>query len=307
MGLFISLLNDVISKKAIDDEEPLGTFVSDEKTQEVIREKKELIENNPKLKEKLLKEKEMVASAQPIMKRAFLPLDPQQPGTGTYSKILDRDTTSRFIASCKKEGVTVNSACAGVVSVVLFNLLVEAGIVDNTYLCQSCHFVNLRRYWKDVLPNSFGLNIGLPISSFEEISQNTEQNFWEYVRSLQQDIKQRLESADILAKQAYETYLDLEINDMEKYFRRGYEYSLDYSFSNMGDLTPVVTAGGKHVRITHLLRSSSKPSDGTIEVSCHTFRGKFTMTFAHNRTNIRRDFIVKFCERTAQKMQELTL
>ncbi|XP_064080818.1 uncharacterized protein LOC135197688 [Macrobrachium nipponense] len=71
MRYFILLLNDVICKRAIDKDEPLGALQGNEYTAIDVGEKKAMLQNDPELRERFSQEFEVVVSHSPYMISGF--------------------------------------------------------------------------------------------------------------------------------------------------------------------------------------------------------------------------------------------
>ncbi|XP_064096451.1 uncharacterized protein LOC135208270, partial [Macrobrachium nipponense] len=214
--------------------------------------------------------------------------------------------TAKFFKKCREEKVTINSGFSAVANVALVDLLQENNIVHNSYIIQNFHLVNLRRYWEKKIPDLLGIHIGYPLLSRSEVPGNLGNNYWEYARSLHERISEDLRGKKMVFFQAFLTLLGNKISaagllDDTKPFIG------DFLISNMGDVTPLASEGGEEVRITHITRSISNHMVNTVPMSivCHTFRGKFTMTFDYNSAVIRQDVIMKFCNQIVKRMQNV--
>ncbi|XP_064113627.1 uncharacterized protein LOC135220311 [Macrobrachium nipponense] len=273
---FISMLNDIISNRPINDDEPLGEYFPEDATVKLILRKKEMIESDSCLRDRLIQENEVQKNQKANITQISDKTSTEK-RTVTLARVLSQNVTLKFIQKCRQEKVTVNSAFSALVAVALTDTLVEYGLVKDSYSVQNFHLVNLRRYWKNKPPISLGC-------------------FWDYVRSLHQLIKDGIESEKVLTDKA------LHLLTMEgspytgKFLVSDKEYEGDFVTSNLGNVTPLVTEGGEHVKISHIIRSTTIHCiQNPVVINLHTFRGKFTMMFDYNSGAVQKDIAEKYC------------
>ncbi|XP_066940249.1 uncharacterized protein [Macrobrachium rosenbergii] len=303
MRYFVSLLNDVICERAIDKDEPLGVLKGNEYIAIDVGEKRAILQNDPELLDKISREFEVVESHSPYMVTGF-PKPNEKRMTHSLEYIVDQDITAKFFKKCREEKVTINSGFSAAANVALVDLLQENDIVHNSYIIQNFHLVNLRRYWEKKIPHVLGVHTGYPLLVRSEVPGNLGSNYWEYARSLHERISKDLREKKPVFSHAFITLLSGEMSAAEL-LDDTKPFLGDFIISNMGDVTPLATEGGEEVRITHILRSTSNHMLNTVPMSiiCHTFRGKFTMTFDYNSAAIRQDVIMKFCKQIVKRIQ----
>ncbi|XP_064121999.1 uncharacterized protein LOC135226402 isoform X2 [Macrobrachium nipponense] len=302
MGFFISMLNDIISNRPINDDEPLGEYIPEDATVKLILRKTEMIEADSRLRDRLIQENE-VQKNQKANITQISDKTPAEKRTVTLARVLSQDVTLKFIQKCRQEKVTVNSAFSALVAAALTDTLVEYGLVKDSYSVQNFHLVNLRRYWENKPPISLGCHIGGPLKLYTETPRNLGDKFWDYVRSLHQQIKDGIESERVLIDKALHLLTTDELPYTDEFLFSDKEYEGDFVTSNLGNVTPLVTEGGEHVKISHVIRSTTIHCiENPVVINLHTFRGKFTMMFDYNSGAVRKDIAEKYCSQILKRL-----
>nr|XP_053636076.1 uncharacterized protein LOC128691262 [Cherax quadricarinatus] len=188
-GWTVTLLNDVISGKPVNNDQ-LGEHVSPKQTMELLLARKALIEANPKLIKKLTDG----TNLQQEMK-SFFQLINQMPK--------EIEETKSFIHKCRAERVTVHSAFTALTGAALTDLLTEKGIVQDTYNIRVGHLINMRRYWKGDVSRSLGCHILKPLLQCIDTSRNVLDKFWDFARSVHQELQRNIEDGTIIGEEAF--------------------------------------------------------------------------------------------------------
>ncbi|XP_066961937.1 uncharacterized protein [Macrobrachium rosenbergii] len=305
MGFFISMLNDIISNRPINDDVPLGEYLPEDATLKEILRKKEMIEADSCLRDRLIQEKEVHKNQKANITQIFSGKTTGK-RTVTLARILSQNVTLKFIQKCRQEKVTVNSAFSALVAVALTDTLAEYGLVKDSYCVQNFHLVNLRRYWENKPPISLGCHIGGPLKLYTDTPRNLGDKFWDYVRSLHQEIKDGIESGKVLTDLALHLLTTDELPYPEEFLLSDKEYEGDFVTSNLGNVTPLVTEGGEHVKISHVIRSTTIHFiENPVVINLHTFRGKFTMMFDYNSGAVRKDIAEKYCSQILKRLFDI--
>ncbi|XP_068210053.1 uncharacterized protein [Palaemon carinicauda] len=300
MGFFISLLNDVIANRPINDEEPLGHFASDEETMKLIMEQKVVLEGNPNLKAKIEEDLLFQNGHSPLIVKSF-PRSEKKKRTSSIIRVLDREVTSKFIQRCKLEKVTVGSGFTAIVNMAIVDVLVEYGVIEDSYMIENFHIINIRRYWKRRTSVPLGLHMGYPLMLFSDTPRNVRDHLWDYAKTLGESLKEKVISGRILADKAYAMFFPKELPHSD-------HIPCDYLTSNMGDVTRLVTEGGEHVRITNIVRGSSFHSiPYPVLINSHTFRGIFTIIFDYNEGLLMPEVAEKLCSQIVKCLREVAL
>ncbi|KAK7066539.1 hypothetical protein SK128_006677, partial [Halocaridina rubra] len=304
---FISILNDVIANKPINDEEPMGTFISWEENIKVMEKNKELLQSDPTLMAKLVSEKRFIKETTPLFISVFPPSkDPTK--TVDIIKILDQSTTDAFIQKCKREKVTVNSAVTAFVNAALVEIFVENGLIQDSYPLMNRHLVNLRRYWDIKVDTALGCNIHAMCQNVDT-PRNIEHQVWDYARSLNRVIQDDVELGKVFLEMAFDDLkLSISAKDFEKYLLSSKKFNCDFIMSNLGNVTSLVTEGGDYVRITQVLGSTSIDKfHFPVIINCRTFRGKFTIIFSYNAGFVQKDIAEKLCSIIVKRISGVQL
>lgn len=300
MGFFISLLNDVISEKPINDQESLGHFASDEETMRLIMEQKTVLEENPKLKREI-EDGLLQYEHTPFIIKGFSP-SVKEKRTSSIVRVLDQDVTSKFIQRCKQEKVTVGSVFTAVVNMALVDILVEYGVVQDSYLIKNFHTVNFRRFWKPKPSVPLGLHMGYPLMLFSDTPRNVRHKFWDYAKALGEGMKDYVFSGRMFAEKAYSAFFCKDLSNSKDHT------CCDYITSNMGDVTRLVTEGGDHVRITNVVRGSTfHEIPYPVLVNSHTFRSIFTVIFEYNEAKLQPEVAENLCSKIEKCFREVAL
>ncbi|XP_069937990.1 uncharacterized protein [Cherax quadricarinatus] len=293
-GWTVTLLNDVISGKPVNNDQ-LGEHVSPKQTMELLLARKALIEDNPKLIKKLTDG----TNLQQEMK-SFFQLINQMPKEIEERSLhvereLDVSTTKSFIHKCRAERVTVHSAFTALTGAALTDLLTEKGIVQDTYNIRVGHLINMRRYWKGDVSRSLGCHILKPLLQCIDTSRNVLDKFWDFARSVHQELQRNIEDGTIIEEEAFRMINDA---DIEPDIKSDAPIRTDYDISNMGDVTALVTEGGEHINVTHILRSISiHNTAATCSHIIHTFRGKFIYVLDYNTKYVSTEIAETFCNK----------
>lgn len=296
---FTDILNDVVAGVPIDDRVQLGNYVSHEHFNRLVAEKRKIIEANPKLRAELVYEGAAKKSGLSLLRMVNpVTLGSEKNGKSLHLKhMLDGATTGRFVKKCRAEGVTVHAAFTALANVALIDILKEKGIVLDEYVMTSSHVVNTRRYWRDPTHDSIGCHVCFPLLDLQSLTpQNASQNFWSYARSVHTELKKELDSGKPLLQAAMNTPSpDQDYTDFYQMTQPGLS---NYSTSNMGDVTPMISQGGEHVKLTYFYRTISvSHTSSTLSHIIHTYRGFFIYVMDYNTGTIPTQTAERYCQK----------
>ncbi|XP_042875628.1 uncharacterized protein LOC122255540 [Penaeus japonicus] len=301
-GFLIQLLEDVISGKPINDEEQLCECVAGEKTQRMVDERFAAIKANCEYKEKMVEEYQ--ASQSKCLLASLIPegAGEKDPKTRLLTRTLDVDTSAIFFKRCREEGVTVNSAFTALCSVAMVDFLVEGGIHRETYSISSNHVVNARRYWEGDTSEYLGCH-ALPTNPVVvETPRNVGAKFWDYAREVHREFLKTLDSGKALHVEAMKQIMRSESPDCGALSEQS---QFDFCMTNMGDVTPLVTEGGDHVQVIHVLRCTAiHPVPNFWGNYLHSFRGRFINVLAYSTENINDQVAEKYCGKIFKHFHE---
>lgn len=299
-GWFVDILNDVIAGVPVDDDIQLGNYASHEQTDRLVAEKKKILEVNSKLKSELVYETVAKKSGLSLLRMINpVALGSEKNGKALHLKhMLDRPTTSRFLNKCRAEGVTVHAAFTALANVALLDIVREKGILIDDCIMTSSHVVNNRRYWRDPIPDAMGCHVCFPLLDLQTLTpQNASKNFWNYARSVHIDLKKQLDSGKPLLQTALDNSSPNQ--DFSDYYQMTATGLSNYSTSNMGDVTPMISQERENVRLTYFYRTISvNHTSNTLSHIMHTYRGYFIYVMDYNTGTVQ----TKTAERLCQKI-----
>lgn len=297
-GFLVQILESVMGKKAIDDAEQLGVYVSDEKTRRLLKDYVASLEADPELRRKVMDEIQSRYGKYSLLKSTYKGVGEKVPRTGVLEKNLDSDSTIAFIKRCRAEGVTVNSAFIALSSVAVVDLLVDQGLEQDTYDIRSDHVLNARRYWGGDTSQYLGCHLLPLLPVVAKTPRNIEGKFWDFARSVHQDILRKLNEGGPLLEEAAKHFMAAK-PDFDPTFQ--YEFCV----TNMGNVTGLVTEGGDHVQALHVVRTVAMNTvPCTWSILLHTFRNRMIFALTYNTSFVNSEMANRFCNRIFQRLQE---
>lgn len=304
-GFIVTLLNDVIAGNAIRDEEQLGEFVGHEETNRLILEKKVLLEGDVTLLNQLVSNSESKKDVKSIFRDTFKSSEPTtKVRTRSVTHFLEPDITNKFIKRCRAEGVTVHSAFTTLASLAMVDLLVEKGVCQHSYNIINNHVINIRRYWSGDVSSSLGCHIVAPLRLYTDVARLSEETFWDVARSTHKDLQEALQEGVILRNQAIAQITSSAKMDAEGFFYPS--LPADYSTSNLGDVTALISEGGEHVRPTRVLRSVSiHHTNASWSHLFNTFKGRFIHVLDYNNATIAKDLAEQYSDNIFKHLLEV--
>nr|XP_053645218.1 uncharacterized protein LOC128697505 [Cherax quadricarinatus]XP_053645219.1 uncharacterized protein LOC128697505 [Cherax quadricarinatus] len=294
-GFTVTLLNDVITGKPINDDQ-LGEFVSREETMELVLAKKALIEADPLLMKKLTDEANLRKDKELFFSRIYQIPEGIEVKSLILERQLDTTTTRKFLNKCRAERVTVHSAFTALADAALVELMAEKDAVQDTYNIYNYHSVNMRRYWKGDVSKSLGCHVSV-IFMNTHTPRNINEIFWDFARSVHQELQSKLKSGSALEEEAFDLLKSDSMDTFEAIADSPSGLVLpDYNTTNMGDVTALVTEGTDHIRVTRVIRSISNTVLACTHVF-HTFRGRFLYLLDYSTRHLSTEIAESFCNK----------
>lgn len=300
-GFLVQLLNDVISGKTIDDVEQFGVFISGEVTHKIVNKRVAAMRADPEILQKMIGESEAHKSNCSILNLTYKDAREDECNTKYITRDLDVATTSAFFQKCRAESVTINTAFAALANAAMVDLLALGGLEQESYKIRSDHVVSVRRYWDEDGSKYLGCHILPPMPILVEVPRHIGDKFWDYARSMHKEIQSELKAEAVVREEALKTYFMPENANFDEFFQSPQspnDNTCDFCVSNMGDVTKLVTEGGNHVQVTHVLRSVSVhgvPNNWSHLI--HTFRGRLIHVLDYNTGRVNTQMAQTFCER----------
>lgn len=188
---------------------------------------------------------------------------------------LDAETTTAFIKRCRAEGITVNSAFTVIANFALVDVLVYGGLEQDSYSIRSMRPVNTRRYWKGNSSQYLGCHLTL-LDVILETPRNFSENFWSYAKPIDEKLQMKTKSG-----------YSIQMNSLKELLHIFFQFLTPHLSSNSvsltWDMTKMVTEGGDHVQVVHLLRTADVSRYPFIlDNFLHTLHGRFTHTLVYN-------------------------
>ncbi|XP_064101678.1 uncharacterized protein LOC135212173 [Macrobrachium nipponense] len=305
-GGLIKILNDVIANKPISDEEHIGYFVSDTKTEELVALKMTAIQNDPSLKQELISRAEEKGVEIPLL----LTVEPPPEGedkTCNLTRVLDKNTTKRFISRCKAEGVSIHSAFAALADASIVTLLVEKNNIQNSYKMCNGHIINLRRYWTGDCSDAMGCHARGPLNLWTDVPRDLSGKFWDFARTLHRDLHRDLENESILFQMAYIKLCSKKDQSYDDIFYQANPMQIDCVFSNLGDVTDLLTDDGPYVRPYLLKRHLSlhRTDIKNFAYFFHSFRGRLILNLLYNSKYVAKAVAQQHCSQIFDTMEKV--
>lgn len=305
-GGFIRILNDVMANKPVCDEERIGYFVSDTKTEELVSVKMTAIQNDPSLRQELISRAEDKGTGIPLL----LTVEPPPEGedkTCNLTHVLDKDTTKRFISRCKAEGVSIHSAFAALADASIVTSLVENNHIQNSYKICNGHIINLRRYWTGDNSDAMGCHARGPLNLWADVPRDLSGKFWDFARTLHQDLHHHLENESILFQMAYIKLCSKKDQSYDDIFYQANPMQIDCVFSNLGDVTNLLTDDGPYVKAFLLQRQLSlhRTDIKNFAYFFHSFRGRLILNLLYNSKYVTEAVVQQHCSQIFDTMEQV--
>lgn len=302
-GFSVTLLNDVIAGKAINDEQ-LGEYVIHGETLHLIEAKKVALETDPKLQQEFV-DKARLRNDKPALLKSAIKVPKRIKEESLFLiRDLDSSTTNKFLNKCRAEGVSLNSGFIALAHVALVDLLVDNGIVRDTYDILSSHAINARRYWTNTTSMVLGCHVLDNIEFYTDTPINISENFWNFARKIHQEMQHHLKTGTALWEEAFRKLKNKSNHDPREFLDA--PLPADFYTSNLGDVTPLVTEGGEHVRVTRVFRSISiNKRNGTWSHMFHSFRGHLIHVLDYNTRTVTTQMAEYYCKQLFQHLLEV--
>lgn len=268
---FLSLLNDVISGKPINDLEQLAEHATEEQTTKLLEEVGKELAENPTEEERY---QNMLSGRveNVLFLKAYPPPTNVRPKTLNLAYSLSKEETLDFLKRCKKEGVTIHSGFCSIINFAIVTLLIKGGIKQDSYKIKHYHTINNRRYWSGDTSRAFGAHLG-KLTFLSEVTSNINE-FWDQARQFHKTFGELLNERGSLKESIMmfkNTHRDIDISKAIEQMPMGDNY---YGTTNMGNLASTFEGEGEYVQVTDFRRTTSTTKNLCSHVM-QTFRGRF--------------------------------
>ena len=272
-GFIISLLNDVIEGKDIDDGKQLAEFVNDSVTKSIEEDTRSSMKANPAVYEGIKKRYLEFQKFTPMLFQVYPGIESSSSSgvTDSVQTMIPKDIFGKFYAKSKSLGITVHSAFCSAVHAAIIDILIEAQCKDEQFDLTSSHDINFRRYWSGDSEFKFGPHVGLHRTR-HVFPRNMKDNFWIHAENFHKVFNKELEENEGMKFTIVETDLKPKTAKTAEEFITSHEKSyFNYGISNMGDVTRLFKKSDgseyKSARIVNVRRTTSMPPG----IYCSTF------------------------------------
>ncbi|XP_042222488.1 uncharacterized protein LOC121866824 [Homarus americanus] len=276
---FVEVLDRVLRGQSVDNTKQIGVFVSHQE----ITEKELLIEkmlNNDQGRLRELKQEVLASTKSPEILRGYPAPGGPNPTTHFLHREIQPERFHKIYLRCKQHGVTFYTALQATVNTAIVELLKEAGINDEDFNISVSNTTNLRRYMPRRPSPTLGLHLYYT-TQLVNVNRNVRESFWNFAKIIGSDLKTLLTSEASLV-QSVVRRMTLPPIDPTTYFMTPPPLTSDYNFTNMGDLSALVSGDTHSVQISGLTALVSLYNLPNINFhSMHTFRGKPLYTFGY--------------------------
>ena len=303
-GFLISLLNDVIEGKHIDDERQLAEFTNDCINKALFYDASTYMRENPTVYETFEKRYQEFLDFTPLLFQMYPGINPMRAGTGSVQSFIPKETFEKFYGKAKSCGITIHSAFCSAVHAAIIDLLIQARCPDEQFDLTSSHQINLRRYWPGNSEHKFGPHIGLHRTR-HVLPRNMKHNFWLHAQQFHKTFLDELNDKECIKFEVIKHGRNpIPPKTVEEFLKCHRKSPFNYGISNMGDVTKLFkkSNGSEHnsARIVNIRRTTSMPPG----IYCSTF----CIQTLNSRLLIAFDFQTRyFTPSTARKILEGTV
>ena len=284
LGVLLSILNDVLEGKPINDDQ-FGFHTDGAETDQVVKDRRTELELDPLKYAELKAEFEVLHKKIALWEKITKTPKPEHPRSLYIVRKLDENTNKKIYERFKSLGVSYHTGFSAIIDIALVDLLKNSGIDQPIYDIGSLHVTNDRSLWKS---EDKDLALGCSYSSFA-MAMNTPENaksqlenyIQEYHKKFYSNFndKRMMDERIICPLKLDEKGIPSCIND----YRKNLPPFVYYSTSNMGDTTKLIGEGGKHVKLTWYTRSVSfQNSIFACLFMTQTFRKKLIVGLDYN-------------------------
>ncbi|XP_045111872.1 uncharacterized protein LOC123504965 [Portunus trituberculatus] len=286
---FSHILDSVLSGQEVDTEQ-IGCFDLNEEYDRKTEEMKERLFKDEAWKEECIREVNQGKPESDVLQHLLSPSEDCPKKTLLYTQTLDKTATTRLVEKCRAAKVTLSSCMAAACNLALVDLVVEKGVVQDTYSVSNMHMINMRRTWpKETTERAFGCYIASSLRQFFVTPRTvSDDQFWQYAKEIHSKFYGLLQDERFTEKAAFVLwcYGTGNMQHVQK----------DLSFNTRGNITQRFE-GTKEITVTNLLSSSSIhkssiPWDDVVG----TVRGRLSHTTKYNTSMVSEDTALRYSD-----------
>ncbi|KAK8403443.1 hypothetical protein O3P69_000487 [Scylla paramamosain] len=296
---FSHILDSVLSGKEVDTKQ-IGCFDLNEEYESKIEEIKKRLLKDEVWREECIRELNEGKPESSILQHVLSPCEDRPKKTLLHTQTLDKAATTRLVEKCRAAKVTLSSCMAAVCNMALVDLLVEKGVVQDTYTVSNMHMINMRRTWpKETTEHAFGWYISSSFRQFFVTPRTVDgDEFWQYTREIHSKFYSFLQDEQFMEKAAFVKWCYSTGN--RQIFKR------DLSFNTRGNLTQRFE-GTKEITVTNLL-SSTSIHNSTIPWNdiVGTVRGRLSHTTKYNTSMVTKATALQYSDLVYARLLKIT-
>lgn len=240
------ILDNLLEGSPVDTK-PIGELRDGVEVREEENRIREDLENDPHRLTEALRKYSM-SKHLPILMEAYGVPDEANPSTKYLPPVLlDNQMMKKIAAKTRSIGVTLNSCFTAVLNVSMMEVAREAGLERDTYNISSRLPVDSRRLMKNCKSLPLGFH-SMPILQCTSTPHDAKKNFWQYVKHLDTEMREKLKGNYMCEQRVLEAILR-----REGFMPEATQHlpDCDYLFSNL--YSPKVSEQkdvGKNIQIT---------------------------------------------------------
>ncbi|KAG0717990.1 hypothetical protein GWK47_053361 [Chionoecetes opilio] len=211
--------------------------------------------------------------------------------------ILDNQTMEKFANKCRSLGATTNAAFTALINASLVEVVREAGLHRDVYNISSRHPVDYRRLIKDCESLPLG-NHNIAMSQNTVTPTDVKKHFWEYVKHLDIELRDKLRRNYICEERMLEVLLRPRQHTQGEQIAPRQLPCWDYMFSNLYSPRTAYHAAGKCVQVTAAANYMSLPNERmAYGVGVFSFRGQARLQVSFSTNTISREVAQRCLEK----------
>lgn len=289
-GTLVSLLDDVIGGRDINDEDQIGNFIVNEEFDQLKQRYKEAeVEKDTEQKQTDEKKLDWCEEKTSILADILQVEDKTERKTLLITQTWDSSMTSQFFKKCKQEGVTIHSGFTALAKLALADFLSTRGVIRDSYQISSKHLVSVRRYWESDSPLNLCCYTALLPVFINIPSSLSKSQFWDLARSINENLQNSLKADQFLRPR-----------------KKLAGHQFDVTFNNIGDVTATLSRGGPNVQAASVVRSATIHNLNIIwDHGLQTFKGRLIHSLKYNSGIIPSEAAQEYLSRVHVHLHEI--
>ncbi|KAB7504722.1 hypothetical protein Anas_14325 [Armadillidium nasatum] len=315
---FVKVLNDVIGgnvQKLYD----FGQLNDGHETEELIMQRTEYLKMNPEYCTKIRGIESKFENVNLLLTEYFPVSKDAEKKTKYIHGELNEEITSNLIKVFKSKGISFHAGICSVFNWVLMDILIEKGLTNDEIELPTKHALNLRRYWKKSSSGQLGSH-ALFIRLLSKTDKNVGDNFWEYAKEFNKELKsviENMQEIDLIAvKNLKYTSVERQYDDSLKLLEKvppppitppsliPHPHKTFYGTSNIGDISSILKGQRDNVSIKFLSCGTSiRNTTSNMIIFFQTLQGRLGYCMAYSAYLVTDDYANSFEEKLIKKLK----